>query len=164
MKKLKEKLKELGYEKASEEENSTYTKYFKNKYGCFDIVICYYKNNKRAYGDVICDNLKTSFYNTKMRNCEYELKNDLDVLIEYENNDNVDTRLEKLKKLKNFLIEKFPNGIQMFNNPSSIDDNLSIIYDEDGIEVLYNFDYIEIFGLTEEEFIDVEFMDFKRKE
>ena len=62
--------------------------------------------------------------------------------------------MPKIKKLIEFLKEKFPNGIQMFNTKNWIGDSTCNIYDEDGIQVDWciEYDYLEIFGLTEEEF------------
>ena len=57
-----------------------------------------------------------------------------------------------------FLKEKFPKGIQMFDTRNICGDTMVNIYEEDGICVDYCFfwGYIEIFGLTEEEFEKVE--------
>ena len=62
--------------------------------------------------------------------------------------------MPKIKKLIEFLKEKFPDGIQMFNTKNWIGDSMCNIYDEDGIQVDWciECDYLEIFGLTEEEF------------
>lgn len=53
-----------------------------------------------------------------------------------------------------FLKKDFPNGIQMFNTRNWVGDSMVNIYDENGIEVdyCYDYEYIEVFGLSEEQF------------
>lgn len=62
-----------------------------------------------------------------------------------------------MEKLINFLKEKFPSGIQMFDTRNIVGDYMITIYDEDGIVVDYcrGYNYIEIFGLTEGQFYEV---------
>lgn len=57
-------------------------------------------------------------------------------------------------KLIAFLKEEFPKGIQMFNTKNIAGDYMITIYDEDNIEVDYapSYEYIEIFGLSKDEF------------
>lgn len=64
--------------------------------------------------------------------------------------------MNKIDKLKIFLQENYPNE-QAFNTRNWIGDNMETVYDEDGIIVdyCYNYGYIEIFGLTDEEFEDL---------
>lgn len=59
-----------------------------------------------------------------------------------------------MKELIKFLRTKFPYGIQMFNTRNLAGDTMYTIYDEDGIVVDYcpGWNYIEVFGLFEEEF------------
>ena len=61
--------------------------------------------------------------------------------------------MNKLNKLKEFLENNYPN-IQAFNTRNLVGDDMITVYDEDGITVDYceEWDYIEIFGLTNEEF------------
>ena len=61
--------------------------------------------------------------------------------------------MDKIEKLKKFLQENYPN-IQAFNTKNIIGDYMENVYDEDNIQVDYcpNHEYIEIFGLTDEEF------------
>ena len=61
--------------------------------------------------------------------------------------------MNKLIKLKRFLQENYPN-IQAFNCSGCAGDKLEEVYDDDGIEVLYcyGWNYIEIFGLDDDEF------------
>ena len=61
--------------------------------------------------------------------------------------------MNKLSKLKRFLQSNYPN-IQAFNCSGYFGDELDEVYNEDGIEVLYcyAYNYIEIFGLDEDEF------------
>lgn len=60
----------------------------------------------------------------------------------------------KINRLITFLKEEFPDGIQMFDTRNLVGDPMSNIYLEDGIKVdyCYYYEYIEIFGLSEEEF------------
>lgn len=64
--------------------------------------------------------------------------------------------MEKIKKLKKFLQENYPN-YQAFNTRNIYGDPMEEVYNEDGIFVDYcaNLGYIEIFGLTNEEFYDL---------
>lgn len=63
---------------------------------------------------------------------------------------------DKIDKLKKFLQEEYPN-IQAFNTRNIAGDSLYTVYEEDGItvEYCYYYEYIEIFGLTDEEFKDL---------
>lgn len=60
----------------------------------------------------------------------------------------------KIEKLIKFLKERFESGIQMFDTPSLVDDYRIPIYVDDDITVLYapGWDYIEIYGISDEEF------------
>ena len=64
--------------------------------------------------------------------------------------------MDKIEKLKYFLQENYPN-IQAFDTRNWAGDSLYTVYEEDGITVdyCYYYEYIEIFGLTEEEFEDL---------
>ena len=59
-----------------------------------------------------------------------------------------------IKKLIEFLKKKFPNGIQMFDTRNFVCDQMFTIYNEDGVVVdyCYEYEYIEVFGLSDEEF------------
>mgnify|MGYP007077603125 FL=1 len=60
----------------------------------------------------------------------------------------------RIEKLIKFLKERFESGIQMFDTPSLVNDYRIPIYVEDDITVLYapSRDYIEIYGISDEEF------------
>lgn len=62
-----------------------------------------------------------------------------------------------MKKLIAFLKKYFPEGIQMFNTANIAGDFMITIYYEDNIEVNYapGYNYIEIFGLSKDEFEQV---------
>ncbi len=64
--------------------------------------------------------------------------------------------MSKIDKLKRFLQENYPNE-QAFNTRSIAGDSMERVYDEDEIIVdyCYYYSYIEIFGLTDEEFEDL---------
>lgn len=59
-----------------------------------------------------------------------------------------------MRNLINFLATNFTNGVQMFNSRNTVGDEMHTIYDKDGItvDICYDWGYIEIFGLTDEEF------------
>lgn len=63
-------------------------------------------------------------------------------------------RVIDMEKLIEFLKKEFPNGIQMFNTRNIVGDTMYDIYSEDGIVVdyCYGYEYIEVFGLSDEEF------------
>lgn len=60
----------------------------------------------------------------------------------------------RIEKLIKFLKERFESGIQMLDTPSLVNDFRVPIYSEDDITVLYApfWNYIEIFGISDEEF------------
>ena len=60
----------------------------------------------------------------------------------------------KIEKLIKFLKERFEDGIQMFDTPSLVNDFRLPIYSEDEITVLWApcYEYIEIYGISSEEF------------
>ena len=64
--------------------------------------------------------------------------------------------MNKIDKLKRFLQENCPNE-QAFNTRNIVGDSMVTVYDEDEIIVdyCYCYSYIEIFGLTDEEFEDL---------
>lgn len=61
--------------------------------------------------------------------------------------------MNKIDKLKKFLKENY-NGTQAFNTQNMVGDAIQTVYQEDAITVdyCYYYDYVEIFGLTNEEF------------
>lgn len=63
-----------------------------------------------------------------------------------------------MEKLIEFLKKEFPEGIQMFDTRNWVGDSMYNIYNADGIVVdyCYGYEYIEIFGLTNEQFEYVE--------
>lgn len=65
--------------------------------------------------------------------------------------------MSKLEKLKNFIREKDFVGIQTFNSRNVVGDPMVTIYNQDGIVVdcCYFWGYLEIFGLTEEEYLSL---------
>lgn len=63
----------------------------------------------------------------------------------------VETRVETLRK---YLKDNGYTGLQAFSTPQhSIEDNPTLIYSQDGIEVWYCDGILEIFGLTTDEFL-----------
>ena len=64
----------------------------------------------------------------------------------------------RLNKLKKFLKEKFKKRIQAFDTRNTEGDSMETIYNEDGITVdyCYYYEYIEIFGLTDKEYKELE--------
>lgn len=61
---------------------------------------------------------------------------------------------EKVDKVIAFLTVEYPEGIQMFDCANWCGDPTETIYEEDGvtIDACYYYGYVEIFGLTDEEF------------
>lgn len=61
--------------------------------------------------------------------------------------------MNKIDKLKKFLQTNYPQ-IQAFDTPSLAGDYRVKVYNKDGIQVYYapNYDYVEIYGLTKDEF------------
>ena len=64
---------------------------------------------------------------------------------------------KKLIKLKKFLKGVFKKRIQAFTTKNIVGDYMETIYNKDGIQVDYapGYGYIEIFGLTDEEYEDL---------
>lgn len=61
---------------------------------------------------------------------------------------------DKLEKLRAFILNDFPNGVQMFNTRNIAGDYMITIYEADGVTIMYapHYDYIEVFGLSYKEF------------
>ncbi len=64
----------------------------------------------------------------------------------------------RLIKLKKFLKEAFEESIQSFTTKNVVGDYMVTIYNKDEIQVDYapGYGYIEIFGLTDEEYQELE--------
>lgn len=62
--------------------------------------------------------------------------------------------MDKIAKLRKFLLNNGHKGRQTFDCRNIAGDSMSTIYEEDGITVdfCYNYDYLEIFGLSDEEY------------
>lgn len=62
-----------------------------------------------------------------------------------------------MKKVKNFLKKKFPNGIQGFNTRNIAGDSMITIYHKNNITIEYcpYYEYIEIFGINEMDFLEL---------
>lgn len=62
--------------------------------------------------------------------------------------------MDKIEKLREFLINNDYKGMQTFDCRSAVDDPMATVYEEDGITVdeCYYYGYLEIFGLTDEEY------------
>ena len=65
---------------------------------------------------------------------------------------------DRVDRLLIFMKNTFPKGIQMFDTRNWTGDRTERIYTEDGISVDFcpGYMYVEIFGLTDEEFRFVE--------
>ena len=61
---------------------------------------------------------------------------------------------EAIKKLRDFIVNGGYKGTQTFNTRNIVGDSMTTIYDSDGITVdfCYSYDYLEIFGLTGEQY------------
>lgn len=64
------------------------------------------------------------------------------------------SEIRRIDKVKAFLKELHPEGIQMFNSRNLVGDPMYTIYDKDGISIdeCSYYGYIEVFGVTEEEY------------
>ena len=64
----------------------------------------------------------------------------------------------RLIKLKKFLKEAFEDSIQSFTTKNIVGDSMVTIYNKDEIQVDYvpRYGYIGIFGLTDEEYQELE--------
>lgn len=65
-----------------------------------------------------------------------------------------DIEMNKIEKLKNWLVKNGYKGMQTFNTRNIVGDEMETIYSEDGIvvDICYSWNYLEIFGLTKEEY------------
>lgn len=63
----------------------------------------------------------------------------------------------ELEKLRDFLIEHNFKGTQTFDSRNIVGDSMTTIYNCDGIIVDYcgGYEYLEIFGLTDEEYLSL---------
>ena len=61
---------------------------------------------------------------------------------------------EAIKKLRDFIVNSGYKGTQTFNTRNIAGDSMETIYNSDGITVdfCYSYDYLEIFGLTDEQY------------
>lgn len=66
----------------------------------------------------------------------------------------MDTKVANKENVISFLKKRFQNKIQMFDTRNFVGDHMITIYDSNGVEIDYcpDYDYIEIFGLTDDEF------------
>lgn len=64
--------------------------------------------------------------------------------------------MSKVEAVASFLIDLFPKGIQMFDCHGI--DPVDTIYCKDGIEITWSryYGYIEVFGLSNEEYAELE--------
>lgn len=62
--------------------------------------------------------------------------------------------MNKIERLKNWLVENGYKGMQTFNTRNTVGDYMERIYDKDGIivDICYVYYYLEIFGLTYDEY------------
>lgn len=62
--------------------------------------------------------------------------------------------MDKMDKLRQFLTQSGYRGMQTFDCRNTVGDYMNTIYDSDGIQVdiCYGWSYLEIFGLTDEEY------------
>lgn len=66
----------------------------------------------------------------------------------------MDTKVANKENVISFLKKRFQNKIQMFDTRNFVGDHMITIYDSNGVVIDYcpDYDYIEIFGLTDDEF------------
>ena len=61
---------------------------------------------------------------------------------------------DRVKKIREFLLQHDYAGLQTFDCRNWVGDPTVCVYSEDGVEILfcYEYDYLEIIGLTDEEY------------
>lgn len=64
----------------------------------------------------------------------------------------------KVTFIRDFLLEVFPGGIQMFNSKNNAGDYMIDIFDELDVRIKFapRYEYVEVFGLTNEEFVELD--------
>lgn len=64
--------------------------------------------------------------------------------------------MDKVKKVASFILSRFPKGIQMFDCKGI--DPTETIYDDDDVRIAHSwyYEYIEVFGLSNEEYKELE--------
>lgn len=64
---------------------------------------------------------------------------------------------ERIETLKAYILDEFPSGVQMFNTHNIAGDYMITIYEADGVTIMYapHYDYIEVFGLSYKEFVQL---------
>lgn len=64
----------------------------------------------------------------------------------------------KVAFIRDFLLEFFPDGIQMFNSKNNAGDYMIDIFDELDVRIKFapHYEYVEVFGLTNEEFAELD--------
>lgn len=64
---------------------------------------------------------------------------------------------DKLEKLRVFILNEFPIGVQMFNTHNIAGDYMITIYEADGVTIMYapHYEYVEVFGLSYKEFVQL---------
>lgn len=67
------------------------------------------------------------------------------------------TKKEKVEEVLEEYFEKEELPIQAFNTRNLVGDNMYTIYEENGITIdyCYNWNYVEIFGLSKKDFEDL---------
>lgn len=62
--------------------------------------------------------------------------------------------MERVNKIRAFIKERGLTGTQTFSSRNIVGDPMSNIYDADGVQIdyCYGYDYLEIFGLTSQEY------------
>ena len=66
--------------------------------------------------------------------------------------------MDRIKKVRQFLVDNDYKGMQTFCTRNIVGDYMETIYDSDGIivDICRGWDYLEIFGLTDEEYRGLE--------
>ena len=62
--------------------------------------------------------------------------------------------MDRLKKLKRFIVDSNLEGTQTFDTRNIAGDFMNTIYEEDGITLdsCFSYNYLEVFGLTTDEY------------
>lgn len=66
---------------------------------------------------------------------------------------------DKLAIAKEIIKENYDyGGCGLFHTPNWVGDEMDVLYDENGLEILicYPYSYFEVFGLSKEEFVELD--------
>ena len=83
-----------------------------------------------------------------------KVKTNIEQAAKIKEQENKEMRKDIVKEVMKFLVNEYPAGVQMFKTRNISGDSMENVYSKFGVTIDYAFgyDYIEIFGLHENEF------------